>query len=532
MENSYYIDGIWLAIVFLSGVLSKKINLPPLIGFLLTGIILNVTGLVEGNLNTVLETLSSLGIMLLLFTIGLKIKIKSLIKKEVLLSSSIHMIISLSVIGGLVLLLSYTGLMYFTELNWQGALMIGFAMSFSSTVFVIKILEDKGELNSFHGRIAIGILVIQDIFAVIFLVISKGALPEWWALAIPLYLWLARKALFALLDLSGHGELMTLFGFLATFVFGGMSFHIVGLKPDLGALIVGMLMVDHSKSKELYDRMMSYKDFFLVAFFVSIGLKGIPDFNMIAVAAAFLLIIPLKSWLFFFLFTKYKVSPRIAFLSSLSLGNYSEFSLITGVVGYEMGLIGSEWLLILAVLMSFSFLVGSPINTYAHEIFDRFKSTIINTTKYAHFKKEPVYDIKGIKYVVIGLGSIGKPAYLYLNEQYPGQVIGFDYNQELVEEIKSLGGKAYYGDSTNSLYWEQIDFSNVHKVMLAMSDHPTILNTIKELKKVAPNHSFKLGAVCEYGDENSKLSGMDVDFIYEYKSKIGPEFAEGFLKAY
>lgn len=85
MLNPYYIDGIWLLTVFLSGLAFKKMNLPPLIGFLLTGIILNYSGFVEGNLYEVLDALSNLGIMLLLFTIGLKIKVNDLIRKNVLL---------------------------------------------------------------------------------------------------------------------------------------------------------------------------------------------------------------------------------------------------------------------------------------------------------------------------------------------------------------------------------------------------------------------------------------------------------------
>lgn len=530
--NPYYTDAIWLSLAFISGLFSKKINLPPLIGFLLTGIVINVTGLKGGHLNDVLDALSSLGIMLLLFTIGLKIKIKNLTKKEVMLSASIHMLLSLVGMGGLVLLLSFSGLIYFTDLEWQGALMIGFALSFSSTVFVIKILEDKGELNSFHGKIAIGILVIQDIFAVAFITVSKGELPEWWAILLPVYIWLARKLLFYLLSHSGHGELMTIFGFLATFVFGAMSFSLCGLKPDLGALIMGMILVDHPKSKELYDRMMSYKDFFLVAFFVGIGLKGIPDLPVIFIAIGLLFIIPAKSWLFFNLFSRYQVKPRIAFLSSLSLGNFSEFSLITGVIGYQMGYINEEWLLILAVLMSFSFLIGSPLNSYAHEIFDRFRATILKSAKHAKEPEESTYDMEGFKYVVIGLGSIGKPAYMFLNEQFPGEVIGFDYNHDSVGQINELGGTAHYGDSTSSIFWEDIDYSKVQKVFLAMSDHPTNVNSVKEINKILPDRKFTLGAVCEYGDENSKLSKLQVDFIYEFKSRIGTEFAEDFVKAH
>ncbi|GAM73145.1 glutathione-regulated potassium-efflux system protein kefB [Vibrio ishigakensis] len=123
---------------------------------------------------------------------------------------------------------------------------LGFALSFSSTVFAIKALQDKGEMNSVYGTLAIGILVMQDIFAVIFLTVSTGKIPEWYAIflfALPL----ARPLLFKLLDKLGHGELLVLGGIFFALVTGAGLFELVGVKADLGALVLGMLLAGHKK---------------------------------------------------------------------------------------------------------------------------------------------------------------------------------------------------------------------------------------------------------------------------------------------
>lgn len=129
---------------------------------------INYVGYHDGKLNSAIDAMADIGVMLLLFTIGLKLKVKSLIKKEIWATASLHLILSVVIFSSIILAISYVGFSLFTDMSWQSALLIGFALSFSSTVFVVKILEDRGEVSAFHGKIAIGILIIQDIFAVLF----------------------------------------------------------------------------------------------------------------------------------------------------------------------------------------------------------------------------------------------------------------------------------------------------------------------------------------------------------------------------
>ncbi|PCI71432.1 MAG: potassium transporter Kef, partial [Gammaproteobacteria bacterium] len=172
-------DVTWISLAFLFGFLARQVNLPPLVGFLATGFLLNYLGVVSGEM---LLKLADLGITLLLFTVGLKLNLKVLVKPQVWSVTLIHIIIIIGLFSSAIYAISLLNTPLFETLDFKSSALIAFALSFSSTVFVVKVLEEKGEMNSFHGRIAIGILVMQDLMAVIFLAASTGKIPSYWAL--------------------------------------------------------------------------------------------------------------------------------------------------------------------------------------------------------------------------------------------------------------------------------------------------------------------------------------------------------------
>ena len=201
-----------LAVAFVLGFAARLIGLPPMVGFLVAGFLIHAFGVQS---DPTIQEVADFGVTLLLFTIGLKLKIKGLARPEVWAGASLHILITVAVFGLGLYGLALTGFSIFASLSFETAFMVAFALSFSSTVFAVKVLEDKGEMASLHGRTAIGILIMQDIFAVLFLTISTGKVPSPWAFAL-LGLVLLRPALFYLLDKVGHGELLPLFGLFAT----------------------------------------------------------------------------------------------------------------------------------------------------------------------------------------------------------------------------------------------------------------------------------------------------------------------------
>ncbi len=239
-------DFIWILFAFVCGLTVKLISLPPLIGFLLAGFMLNFIG-VEPTES--LNSLADLGITLMLFTIGLKLHVSDLLKREIWASTLSQMGIWTLLFGTVSILFGLIAFPYFTGMDIQTAALLGFALSFSSTVCIIKLLEDSGELKTRHGQIAIGVLVMQDIAAVIFLVFATGKVPSIWALSLVGLIFI-RPFLNALLNRAGHGEMLPLTGFFLAL--GGYElFSMVGIKGDLGALLFGVLLSHHAKASEL-----------------------------------------------------------------------------------------------------------------------------------------------------------------------------------------------------------------------------------------------------------------------------------------
>lgn len=168
-------DPIWIAVAFVFGFLAKQVSLPPLVGFLLAEFVLKFFGIEGGE---TLQQIADLGVTLLLFSIGLKLDVKGLLKPEVWGTASLHLVITVVVFGGAFYGLSLAGVSLFAGLDLATAAMIAFALSFSSTVFAVKVLEERGEMPSIHGRVSIGILIVQDIAAVVFLTLSTGKIPS------------------------------------------------------------------------------------------------------------------------------------------------------------------------------------------------------------------------------------------------------------------------------------------------------------------------------------------------------------------
>jgi predicted Kef-type K+ transport protein len=273
-----------------------------------------------------------------------------------------HIITSSAFFAGLLLMLGAMSLPLFTDLDWQSALLVGFAFSFSSTVFAVKVLEERGEMASLHGKISIGILVMQDIFAVIFLAVSTGKAPNMWALALLVALPLVRPLMFWVLSRSKHGELLPLFGFFFALVAGYHAFEFAGLKGDLGALIMGMIFAPHKKAGELSKALLNVKDILLVGFFLNIGLNATITLDALLIALLLIVVLPLKVSLYYAFTNMFKLRARTSLLSAFTLSNYSEFGLIVCAVASASGLIAADWLAVVAIAVSITFVIASPIN--------------------------------------------------------------------------------------------------------------------------------------------------------------------------
>ncbi len=516
-------DSLAIIIAFALGFAARQVGLPPLVGYLVAGFAIKASG-AEGG--AIIVELADVGILLLLFSIGLKLKLRSLMRPEVWAGASIHMLITVIVFGSGIFLLAAAGLSKFAALDFKLSLLIAFALSFSSTVFAVKILEEKGEMTSLHGRVAIGILIMQDILAVIFITASTGKLPSPWALLVPVVLYAARPLIFKIMDRLGHGELVILFGLFLAMVAGADGFEMVGLKPDLGALILGMLVASHSKAAEMAKALFSFKELFLVGFFLSIGLKGLPDAEAIGIAALFVLVTPFKVALFFLLLTRFKLRARTALLGSFSLANYSEFGLIVGYIGETSGWISSEWLVIIAIALSTTFILASPLNAAAHNIYNRLANRLKPyETKTRHPDDQPI-DPGDAEIVIFGMGRVGTGAYDYLREHHGDVILGCDSDPMVIKGHQEAGRNVFQGDPTDLDFWEKQDLESEDKVRLALLTMPQFtanMEAIKLIKKLG--FEGLIVASAHFDDEVDALKDAGVK-AYNFYGEAGVGLAE------
>jgi len=513
----------WILFAYLCGLGAKIVALPPLIGFLTAGFLLNYLGF-EPTAN--LDALANLGITLMLFTIGLKLNVRDLLKPEVWASTLGHMGIWVAIIASGMLFLTTLSVPWFSELDLQSAAVLAFALSFSSTVCIVKLLEETGESRTRHGRLAIGVLVMQDIVAVLFLVISTGKVPSLWAASL-LGLYWARPLLDRLLNQAGHGEMLPLTGFFLAL--GSYElFSLVGIKGDLGALICGMLLASSSKANELNKALLSFKDIFLIGFFLSIGFTALPDLSMLIIAVLLAILIPVKFGLFFLLFCGLRLRGRTAYLSALALANFSEFGLIVAAISTDAGWLSNEWLVIIALAVSVSFIITSVLYRSAHTLYLYYKSIVRRFERNQRLAEDIVHQPQGARMLIVGLGRVGKGALHTLTELRGEQVWGMDSDRTRVSRMQDEGKQVFFGDGEDADLWESMDTSAVRLVMLAMPSLEDMENITLQLRNA--NYQGEIAAIARYEDEYDKLLAVGVDHVFNFYTEAGTGFAEESLQ--
>lgn len=461
--------------------------------------------------------------MLLLFSIGLKIRVKSLLKPQIWAVASLHMVFIVAFLGTAVYLLTYTGLALFRGLDWQVSLLIAFALSFSSTVFTVKVLEEKGEMNSKHGQIAIGILILQDFFAVLFLTLSSGKIPSPWAVCLFGLIFL-RRPILALMDRSGHGELLILLGLLIP-IAGAQLFDSVGMKPDLGALLVGMLLAGDQKTDELAKAILSFKDLLLVGFFLTIGLSGMPTLATVGVALLLVLAVPVKVALFYLFLTRFRLRARTSTLTSLSLATYSEFGLIVGALGAAKGWLSSEWLIIFALSLSLTFVLASPLNSAAHSIYGMLHGFLRRFETRERLPDDRVVSAGDAEAAIFGMGRVGAAAYENLQNRYGKRVIGLDFDKKTVEWHRASGLNVIQGDATDYDFWERIELqgSQIKVIMLAMPSFEANLYAAQRIRKLTSVGT--IAAIVAFDDQAEILKEAGIDLVFNVHKEVGEGFA-------
>lgn len=503
---------------FVFGMVLARVGLPPMVGFLLAGFCFNLIGLAppEG-----LQAVSDLGVTLLLFTIGLKLDLRGLARPEIWGTSVVHLVLTTAlIVAGLRAAEHLAGGGLF-DLSFGPTLILAFALAFSSTVFAVKVLDEQGDLAALHGKVAIGILIMQDIFAVVFLALSEGRYPALWALSVLLLVLPAvRRVLHRLLEAAGHGELLILGGFFFALVTGSGYFYAVGLKGDLGALILGIVLGSHPKSAELAKALGGIKELMLVGFFLSIGMMGTPT-PMVALAGVGLcLLLPAKVVLYHLVASRFGLRARPSALTALTLGTYSEFGLIVAALGVAQGWLPVDWLLVVAIAVGASFIVAAPFGRRPERSYQALKPL---WNRLAPPEPDPPGVVatgaasgaasggagRPARALVIGMGRVGTGAYDELRGVYGEGVLGVEHDEARVEEHRAAGRNVIAGDASDTAFWAELNARGAHEmILLAMPGRSGNLFAAEQIRNLGMGG--RVVAVARFPEEVAELAALDV----------------------
>ncbi len=504
---------VWIASAYFAGLLASRLGLPPLVGYLVAGYGLNLAGV---HAEALLGQLSHIGILLLLFTVGLKLKIGTIFRREVMGVGGLHLFV----------VAVFSGLWFFVEhQHITGGLMLGVSLAFSSTVLAVKVLEDNRELESFHGRIVMGILILQDLIAVGLLAVAGAKTPSPWALGL-LLLPLLRPLAAWLFEVTQASELRLLLGVLLAFA-GGKLAQAVGVADDLGALLMGLLLAGHPDANDLGRKLWGLKEVLLVAFFLEIGLHGTPTAGELVTSLKLLLVLPLQGWLFFTLLLLTGLRARTAFVASLALMTYSEFALIATYPVIESGLLDRSWSAVLGFTVAASLAIAALLNRHSHHLFGSLEPWLVRFERRVPHPDQVPADFGNATWLVVGMGRTGRAAYETL-ARARHKVQGLDADPTRVSRLQAEGLRVVYGDSEDPELWRQAVLENLSGIILALPDFNARCLSLRQLR--SKGYTGRVGTTSFSPQEDPALYRAGADVVFHPFTEAGIELAERLLE--
>jgi len=507
LDKVVLMAGVFL-LAYFAGVLAVRLGLPAFLGYLGVGILLGLRGFPGDNL---LDSFADLGVYFLLFTVGLGLRWERLLRREVLGTGAFQ----------LLLLPVFALLLYFLGLAQAplALLVLAVALINPSTVLLARLLQEKGELSALHGQIALGVSVFLDVASLALLILLgfQGVEPTGFLV---LLLPLLRPLLVRLFALARGAELKLLLG--VTLALSGVEIaRFLGAPEALGAFFVGLGLSRHPGMGEVAERLWALREFFLLAFFVKVGMAVGPD--GVYAGLALLLAVALKPLFLFFSLVYQGFRARIAFLVAVSLATYSEFALVAAGVLLSMGYLSPQGVGAVALAVGGSFLLGAPVLQRAHRLYDRWKPHLRRLERPGLHPDEEPHGALGARWLVVGMGRTGAAAYRFLTERGEA-VLGLDSDPSKVAYHAAKGWRVLYGDAEDPALWESLDLSGIKGVILALPDLEARLRATRALRQ--KGYQGVVGAVSYAVEEDELLREAGVDIIFHPLLEAGERLAE------
>ena len=422
MDNIFIQLAIILGLSSILGFLVVRLKLPILIAYLIGGLLIASTTIFDSRASQVLNFLPEIGIAFVLFLVGMELDLREIknLGKPILIAGVLQVIIT-TIAGS-----TFAKLLGFGSIeSWY----LGIGLAFSSTILVVKFLIDKKDVNALYGKLAVGILLLEDLIAVLLLValtVSSSVLGLGLQQAYPILTLLAKALLLFTMSLtlskfilptvfkvaSGHSELLFITALAWCFIF--ISFSIfLGFSVVIGAFLAGVALASSPFHLEIQGKVKPLREFFVTLFFVYLGTQV--DFSEIGNVYPLILIFTIytlvvKPTIFLLIFGAFGFRKHTMFQTSLSLTHISEFSLILALVGFELTVVSQKALTTIALSAVASMIVASVMIANSNRLYRKIKNivTFFERKNFKYFLEDSIEN-KSLSdhVVVIGCHRIG-----------------------------------------------------------------------------------------------------------------------------
>lgn len=482
-----------LLIATVVSIIMRALRQPQIIGYIVTGVIVSpfVFNVVKSH--DMISFLSEIGVSLLLFIVGIHLS-----PREARQVGGVSILVGLAQV---VLTTAIgTGIAMLLGLSLVPALYLGVGLSFSSTIIVLKLLSDRGETDTLHGRLAIGVLLTQDLIAIIaLLVVSSLSSGEalrivigWTLLKIGIIV--GGMIAFAtwimpLLDriLGKSHEILFIFSVSWMFALGALLSSL-GFSIEVGALIAGVTLSASAHRHEISARMKPLRDFFIILFFILIGTYidlalVMQNLAVILALTAFVLIGNPAIVTLVLLALGY--ARRVAFMAGIALAQVSEFCLILIGAGIDAGQ-ASPALLATATTIMLLTIAGSTYMLASSERLYAIASPLLARLERNAAKRERKTKPKRYDVLVFGFHRVGYSVVEQLKRRGMRYLV-CDYDPAIIEQLENLGHPTAFGDVSDPEFLAGIDFAHAKMVVSTIPDQEDGMLLLRHARSENPD---------------------------------------------
>ena len=506
-----------LAVVFaviVSGFM-RVLKQPLIVGYIFTGIIVGPYFFNLFSTNEIFETLSQLGIAFLLFMVGMHLNPRAIKEVgKVSLVTGIGQIIFTSIIGFLIsLALGFSILV---------SVYISIALTFSSTIIITKLLYDKKDIDSLYGKIAIGFLIVQDLAAIIILMVvssySDGASLNLWTTLLRGLIILSLLFAFSFFVLpklvkraAKSSEFLVLFSVGWALAIASL-FHYLNFSLEIGALLAGMALSLSPFSAEISSKMKPLRDFFIVLFFIIIGSKIVflhVAQNILPIILFSLFILIGNPLIVMIIMKYFGYTKRTGFFAGLTVAQISEFSIILVALGVSVGHLTSEILSMVTMIGLITITGSTYLILYSNSIYQRI-SKYLSIFEKKKINGDKKFLKKNYDALLFGYNRTGFDILKTLVKLKKNYLV-VDFNPDTIAVLKKFKIPSLYGDAEDSELLNELNLDKTELVVSTVPDYKTNILLMEFIRRANPKAVVIMRA--ENFDEAIELYKKGADYI-------------------